>query len=161
MSSPPSWRSLLVFVVGLLTGAACQRPDSILLIEVASPAEIHPTQFRVTITSGLVSRALAVPDEPTVPMTLPISFSVELDQSRTAPVTVSIEAFDDQASIVGCGSTVQRHIQLGGQTIISVVMDPFCGAGPLLPDGGAEAGAGAGDGGGGGDGGVDLDAAAD
>jgi hypothetical protein len=123
-----------------LAGAACTRPDSILLVEVATLAEMHPTQFRVTVTSGLQSRALVVPPQPVAPMTLPISFTVDLDRSRTAPVTVAIEAYDDQQSVIGCGTTVQRHIEIGGQTVMTVWMDPTCGAQPGADGGVPDAG---------------------
>jgi hypothetical protein len=146
---PPSSRLLLLLVLAALGLAACRRPDSILLVEVAGIQEIHPTQFRVTVTTGLESRVLVVPPDAGAPMTLPISFSVELDRSRTAPVTVAIEAFDDLQSIIGCGTTVQRHIQIGGQTVMTVWMDPSCGGqtgdGGVPDGGGPGADAGAGD----------------
>ena len=167
MPRPPPSRllPLLLLAAALAAGgAACRRPDSILLIEVATIVELHPTQFRVTVTSGLQSRALVVPPDAGAPMTLPISFTVELDRSRTAPVTVAIEAFDDQQSIIGCGTTVQRHIEIGGETVMTVWMDPTCGGAPGgdagVPDDGGTPGddSGANDDGGGGSAGLDAGA---
>jgi len=144
MSALLARRSAAFLLPLWLLAAGCQRPNSILLIEVASAGDIHPTWFRVTITASLDSRALVVPPDAGAPLTLPISFTVELDRSHIAPVTVAIEAFDDTQSIVGCGSTVQRHIEVGGQTVIPVLMDPTCGQGTPPVDAGADDGGGAG-----------------
>jgi hypothetical protein len=144
LSRPRPSRLLPLLALAALALGACSRPDSILLIEVATLADMHPTQFRVTVTAGLQSGALAIPPDAGAPMTLPISFTVDLDRSRTAPVTVAIEAFDDQQSVIGCGTTVQRHIEIGGQTVMTVWMDPTCGAQPGddggVPDAGDDGG---------------------
>src|SRR4051812_45878753 len=103
---------LLAAAVGAAVPGACRRPDSVLLIEVAGPVGVQPVQFRVIVTTGAESRVLDVPMDPTDPLTLPVSFSVELDRSRTGPVTVSIEAFDAGRSMIGCGNTVQQHIEI-------------------------------------------------
>jgi hypothetical protein len=107
----------------LAPSLACQKPDSILLVEVASTLSIQPSQLMVVVSAGLDSESLSVPPQP-VPggMKLPTSFTVELDRSRTMPLQVSITALDAASSILACGTTVQDHFQVGGQTVITVFL---------------------------------------
>jgi hypothetical protein len=120
--------SLLAVAAALAAPGACRKPDSILLVEVAGLTPLSPMQFGVTVTVGLDSRRLMIPPNPGSVIALPTSFSVEVDPSRVGPVTVSVDALDDSSSIIGCGTTVQQHIQVGGQTVITVFLDS-CGAG--------------------------------
>jgi hypothetical protein len=131
----------------LLSLAACSRPDSILLVEVAGSETLAPTQFNVVVVAGLDMRAFKVPSQPVAPLSLPTSFSIELDHAVTAPVTVQVEAFGSAGESLGSGTTVQEHIAIGGQTIISVFITSG-GASAAAPAGGAGAAGG-------------LDAAAD
>jgi hypothetical protein len=148
-----TWRGRLprwAMVAWLAAAAGCAKNDStILLVEIAGPITLTPSQLRVTITTGLEARSLLIPPTPRAdPITLPTSFSLTMDHSRTAPITVSIDALDAQSSPVGFGTTMQDHINLGGTTIIAVLLTE--GAGPdTSPDAGA-AGAGGGGAGGGG-----------
>jgi uncharacterized membrane protein YgcG len=167
MPFPAVPRLLLLSV--LAASAACRRPDSVLLIEVAGSLALQPTQFRVVITTGLESRTLQVPPAPGGPFTLPVSFSIELDRSRTGPVTIAVDAFDASQSTIACGDTMQQHIEIGGQTIIAVILDTSCGGGTGVTGGtGGAAGAGGAGGqggtggdGGGGDGGGAVDSGLD
>jgi hypothetical protein len=133
--------SVLGFVVAalLLGPGGCKKPDTILLIEVAGPTSLNASQFRVTVTAGLDARAFLVPPMPRVagdPIGLPTSFSLGLDRSRTGPITVSIDALDVDQSPLGFGTTMQEHIVIGGQTVITVFL--MEGAPPDTgPDGGA------------------------
>ena len=106
---------------GLLTVGACQRDDSILLVEVAGDVTLTLAQFAVTVNADRESRGLLVPPAPTT-ITLPTAFTVELDRSITGPVTISIDAFDANGYLVGSGSTTQTHINTGGQTIMAVTI---------------------------------------
>ena len=92
-----SWRRtcvLFAIVVGwLLSSAACQRDDSFLLVEVAGNLTLAPAQLRATVVVGLRSSTFFVPPEPAA-ISLPTSFTVELDRSITGPVIVIVEALD-------------------------------------------------------------------
>ncbi|HEX4406220.1 MAG TPA: hypothetical protein VH560_15385 [Polyangia bacterium] len=158
---------LRVMTFGVLLLAlvpACKQPDSILLIEVSGPQDIMAVQFYVTMTADVapVARSFYVPPEPMPSqntIVLPASFTVALDSSYTGPIAISIEAVDATKSPLGSGTTMQQHIELGGQTIIPVALTD------ALPPGGVDAGtdaasdagglgtAGAGGGGQGGEGG--------
>jgi hypothetical protein len=106
----------------LLALGGCQRDDSILLVAVAGDVTLTLSQLAVTVTADGTSRGLLVPQDPTT-ITLPTSFTVELDRSITGPVTIAIDAFDANGYIVGSGSTTQTHINAGGQTIMTVTID--------------------------------------
>jgi hypothetical protein len=113
--------SFLVAVAGVLAAGACQRDDSILLVEVAGDLTLMPTQLSVTVTANGNSRDLLVPPEPTT-ISLPTSFSVELDRSITGPVTIAIDALDGSGYVLASGTTTQTHINPGAQTIIAVTL---------------------------------------
>jgi hypothetical protein len=119
----------MVAVAGVLAAAtlACQRDDSILLVEVAGDLALMPAQLSVTVTANGSSRLFVVPPEPTT-ISLPTSFSVELDRSITGPVTISIDALDAGGSVLDSGATTQTHINTGGQTIVAVML-----GGPVQP----------------------------
>ena len=111
----------VVAVAGVLAAAACQRDDSILLVEVAGDLTLMPVQLSVTVTAAGTYRAFLVPPTPTT-ISLPTSFTVELDRSITGPVTIAIDAFDGGGYIVASGATTQTHISPGGQTIVTVTI---------------------------------------
>ena len=98
---------------------ACHRADSILLVEVAGDETLMVAQFQVTLTVGADTRGLTVPPVPTT-ITLPASFSVVLDESLTGPVSVHVDALDAGGGLLGSGDTTQDHINVGGDTIITV-----------------------------------------
>jgi hypothetical protein len=113
------------FVGLLLASGGCKPSDTILLVEVAGPAALMPFQFSVTVTAGLDARNFLVPPMPTPagqPISLPASFTIALDRSHMGPITVSIDALDASGSPIGFGTTMQQHIQIGGQTSISVML---------------------------------------
>ena len=47
-------------------------------------------------------------------ISLPTSFTVELDRSITGPVTIAIDALDDGGYVLASGTTTQTHINTGG-----------------------------------------------
>jgi hypothetical protein len=63
----------------------------------------------------------SVPPTPTA-ISLPASFSVELADTLTGPVTVHVDAFDGAGGGLGSGDTTQDHINAGGETIITVTI---------------------------------------
>ena len=121
--SSPARIPVLVAVASVLATAttACQRDDSILLVEVAGDLTLMPSQLSVTVTANGSSRLLLVPPAPTT-ISLPTSFSVELDRSITGPVTIAIDALDDGGYVLASGTTTQTHINTGGETIIAVML---------------------------------------
>ena len=121
--SSPARIPVLVAVAGVLAAAttACQRDDSILLVEVAGDLTLMPAQLAVTVTANGSSRVLLVPPAPTT-ISLPTSFSVELDRSITGPVTIAIDALDEGGNVLDSGATTQNHINTGGETIIAVML---------------------------------------
>jgi hypothetical protein len=138
-----------VCAFGLALGVGgCTKPSTILLIEVEGPLDVNPNQLRVTVTAGIDARGIYVPAIPlddADKMQFPTSFTISLDQSRTAPIGVSIDALDKnadgvQASIDYSGTTTYQHVEIGGQTTVTVVLTE--GAAPDQPDGGVDGGAG-------------------
>jgi len=111
----------MVAMTGVLAAFACQRDDSILLVEVAGDLTIMPAQLSVTVSADSRSRMLLVPPDFTA-ISLPTSFTVELDRSITGPVTIAIDAIADNGTILASGTTTQTHIIPGGQTIITVTL---------------------------------------
>ena len=113
--------SAVLAVAAALAGVACQRDDSILLVEVSGDLTLIPSQLSVTVIAGGDARGLLVPPAPTT-IYLPTSFTVELDRSITGPVTIAIEALDGAGYSLGSGATTQTHISTGGQTIVAVTL---------------------------------------
>jgi len=144
-------RPLLV-LAGVTAIHACHSGNSILLVEVSGDLSLMPQQLAVTVTAGGRTKApLLIPPVPT-PISLPTSFTIELDGSITGPVTIAIDALDGNGSVMASGTTTQTHINIGGQTLIPVTI----GSGSGGPPGGTSGSAGngsAGTGGGGGFGG--------
>src|SRR5262249_23294618 len=131
------------------------QPDTIIVVEVAAPRSINPSnptptqpfvnQLRVTVTAGAIDgRVFAIPEKKLAePIVFPTSFSISLDQSRTAPITVSIDALGHfqavQAPLGYAGTTTQAHVTIGGQTAMTVFLTE--NAPPDQADAGADAGA--------------------
>jgi hypothetical protein len=128
----------------LLAPGACQKSDTILLIEVAGPASLMPVQFRVTVSAGgLDTRVFMVPQMARPAgeeISLPASFTLALDRSHAAPITISIDAHDESGSIIGFGTTAMEHIVIGGQTVIEVMLTETP---PETPDAGVDGAGGA------------------
>jgi hypothetical protein len=128
---------------------ACHKSDSILLVEVAGDSTLHPVALQVAVTIGRQTRSLAVPSAPGPAITLPASFSVELDPGLTGPVAVSVDATDASGFVIARGTAIQDNIDVGGQTILTVVLVAFS---VQNVDGGASDASGAGGAGGSGGG---------
>ena len=130
---------LAVFGV-LVTVGGCHRQDSILLVEVAGDVRLQPTQLQVSVTLGSrrQTKSFTVPAEPRA-ITLPTSFSIELDRSVIGPVSIVVTALDAANQIVlGFGETRQDHIQVGEDTVIAVTLVSSSG-GSNLDAGGVDA----------------------
>jgi hypothetical protein len=125
----------LILLAGVVALCACQQGNSILLVEVAGDLTLMPQQLSVTVTAGGRTKApLLVPPEPTT-ISLPTSFTIELDGSITGPVTIAIDALDSSAAVAASGSATQAHINIGGETIIAVIL-----ASPAQPAASADGG---------------------
>jgi hypothetical protein len=148
----PTRRALVPFAAVAASTAfcACHKSDSILLVEVAGDLTLHPVALQAAVTIGSQTRSLAVPSAPGPAITLPASFSVELDPGLRGPVAVSVDAADASGLVIARGTATQDNLDVGGQTILTVVLVSF--SAPSL-DGGNPDASGAGGGGGGGTGG--------
>lgn len=132
---PPA---VLLAALAPLLVAGCHRADSTLLVEVSGDLTLQPTAFHVTVTvEGRVKAALEVPPNPSGTITLPASFSVELDRSFTGPVTIAVDARDGAGNTIASGETTQDHINAGGETIINVTIVAPSASGPPIDGGGA------------------------
>ena len=102
--------------------SACEQGGSILLVEVAGDLTLMPAQLSVAVTAGGIDHEpFLAPPTPTV-ISLPTSFTVELDRSITGAVTIAIDALDGYGFVVASGTTTQSHIASGGQTVIAVML---------------------------------------
>jgi hypothetical protein len=143
----------LAFGLALAVGG-CTKPSTVLLVEVEGPAYVNPNQLRVTVTAGIDAHVIMVPAVPlddSNKMHFPTSFTISLDQSYSAPIGIRIDALDKnvdgvQAPISYAGMTTYQHVEIGGQTVVTVVL--MEAAGPDQPDGGTAGAAGAAGGGG-------------
>jgi hypothetical protein len=133
-------RFAALFVVLLAAASGgCRRPNSYLLVEVAGDLRLVPEQFQVAVDCYNPRRSQKVfniPPDPW-PITLPASFSIELDRDVIGPVIVYVSALDGSGGFLGAGQTRQEHIKVGDDTIITVWLNP--------PDGGGDPDAGSGD----------------
>ena len=84
---------------------------------------LAPAQLRCTVIVGYRSSTFFVPPEPAA-ISLPTSFTVELDRSITGPVIVIVEALDGAGLALASGETTQAHINTGGETIVAVTLGP-------------------------------------
>jgi len=113
-------------VVGAMAGVVafggCQQADSILLVEVGGDQTLTLGQLQVTVTAdGQMHAPILVPPSPTT-ITLPTSFTIELDRSINGPVTVAIQGWDNLSVTVALGSSTQTYINTGGTTIVAVTL---------------------------------------
>jgi hypothetical protein len=132
-------RFAVLFVVLLAAASGgCRRPNSYLLVEVAGDLRLVPEQFQVAVDcfNPRSSKVFNIPPDPW-PITLPASFSIELDRDIIGPVEVFVSALDGNGGFLGAGQTRQEHIKVGDDTIITVWLKP--------PDGGGDPDAGSGD----------------
>jgi uncharacterized membrane protein YgcG len=123
MRGPRSTLRQLVLLSLALAAGACKQSDSILYIVVAGPKNLGATQFFVNVSAVPETRSFFIPPTPGDVITLPASFTISLDRSHTAPIIVSIDAHSADNSTVASGTTMQDHINIGGETIIPVMLD--------------------------------------
>jgi len=77
------------------------------------------------VTIGSQTRSRVVPSAPGPAITLPASVSVELDPDLRGPVAVSVDATDASGFVIARGTAIQDNIDVGGQTILTVVLASF------------------------------------
>jgi len=120
-------RRLLPFAAAALAtcALACHHADSILLIEVAGDLNLMPASFLVTVTAGQSGpKDLSVAPPGGGAVSLPASFTVQLPATTTGPVTVAVRALDAATTVVAQGTVSQRDLNVGGQTILVVMLTP-------------------------------------
>lgn len=138
---------MLTSLAGLaLAPAACKQSDTVLVIFVASPRSVIATQLGVTVTAGIDTRFFLIPPnpEPGNPIAWPCSFTLSLDRAHMGPITVSVDARDAQGSTLAFGTTTMQHIQIGGQTDVTVMLSEALPPDPLGADGGTDGAGGTG-----------------
>ncbi|HVT06284.1 MAG TPA: hypothetical protein VHO67_02445 [Polyangia bacterium] len=121
----PIFRPLFtVAAVALSTWAtACQRADSILLVEVAGDLKLMPAGFAVTVAPrALAPRTIRVAPQAGGAISLPASFTIQLPGNATGPVTLSIDALDATQNVIAQGTATQQNLNVGGQTIVAVTL---------------------------------------
>jgi hypothetical protein len=118
-----------------LAAVGCHRPDSVLLVEVAGDETWPVVQLGTTVIIGSTARMFFIPPTPTT-IQLPTSFAVDLARDVTGPVTVAVDAFDANSLVLGTGTTVQEHINVGDDTIITVTLLAPAAAAPPTGDAG-------------------------
>jgi len=124
MRSPVSRPLFTVAAVALSTwAAACQRADSILLVEVAGDLKLMPVGFAVKVAPRAMGpRTIRVAPQAGGAISLPASFTVQLPGNATGPVTVSIDGLDANQSVIAQGTATQQNLNVGGQTILPVTL---------------------------------------
>lgn len=90
------------------------------------------------VMTGPQSRSLVVSPPPGKTVDLPASFSVELSPGLTGPVAISVDATDASGLVIAHGTAIQQNIDVGGQTVISVML--VSGAMPGVDAGDADGG---------------------
>ena len=115
MTATAAWGAAAV----TLAVAACQRPDSTLLIEVTSTVALSPASLRATVSADTRSWAGGASGDPIV---LPAGMEVGLPRDVVGPVTATVDAYDAAEGWLASGTTVQAHIDAGGDTTIVVTL---------------------------------------
>jgi hypothetical protein len=102
---------------------ACHRGDSILLIEVAGDERLAPASFEVSVQPAQAAqRTFRVAPKNGSTVTLPTSLSVEMAPDLTGPVTVIVSAYDVSGLSLASGTATQTDINVGGETIVVVML---------------------------------------
>ena len=103
----------------LALAAACQRADSTLLIEVTSNVALTPASLQATVWADTrVWGGSASGD----PIGLPTGLEVVVPRDVVGPVTVTVDAYDGYQELLATGTSVQAHIDAGGDTTIVVTL---------------------------------------
>lgn len=139
----PVFRPLFtVAAVALSTwAAACQRADSILLVEVAGDLRLMPVGFAVKVAPRAMGpRTIRVAPQAGGAISLPASFTVQLPGNATGPVTLSIDGLDGNQNVIAQGTATQQNLNVGGQTILTVTLTPTGSIAVTTPPDGGTAG---------------------
>jgi hypothetical protein len=102
-----------------LAVAACQRSDSTLLVEVTSTVALAPASLRATVSADRRSWTAGASGDP---ITLPAGLELGLPRDVVGPVTATVDAYDAAEGWLAAGTTVQAHIDAGGDTTIVVTL---------------------------------------
>jgi hypothetical protein len=121
----PISRWLVAFAAAALAsgGLACQRADSILLVEVGGDLKLMPVGFAVTISPRqLAARDIRVAPRSGGAISLPASFTIQLPCNATGPISVGIQGLDANDAVIAQGAATQQNLNVGGQTILPVTI---------------------------------------
>ncbi|HVY37685.1 MAG TPA: hypothetical protein VHM31_07110 [Polyangia bacterium] len=142
MRSPILRPLFTVAAVALSTwAAACQRADSILLVEVAGDLKLMPVGFAVTVAPRAMGpRTIRVAPRAGGAISLPASFTIQLPGNATGPVTVSIDGLDANQNVMAQGTATQQNLNVGGQTIVTVTLTATGSIAVTTPPDGGSAG---------------------
>ena len=122
--------------------AACQRADSILLVEVAGDLKLMPAAFAVKVAPRQMGpRSIRVVPPAGGAISLPASFTIQLPGNATGPVTVSIDGLDGNDALIAQGTATQQNLNVGGQTILPIVLTATGSIAVTTPPDGGAAGA--------------------
>ena len=98
---------------------ACQRADSTLLIAVTSIAPLAPASLEATVAADTRRWNGGAAGDP---IALPTGLEVVLPRDVVGPVTVTVDAYDSDQGLLATGTSVQAHIDAGGDTTIVVTL---------------------------------------
>lgn len=129
---------LAAATIALATGlSACHHADSILLVEVAGDLAWMPASLAVAVTPGQMPRKdLRIMPPGGAVVSLPASFTVELPGTLTGPITIDVQALDTYGLVLAEGTVTQRDLNVGGQTVVVVMLHAASGVPITPPDAG-------------------------
>jgi hypothetical protein len=141
--SPPSSsfhrRAFLVAAFALAAATswagACTQADTVVSVLVRGNLP-DVQQLQVTLTIAGQMRTLMIPDRPR-PISLPTTFTVQMDRSLQGTLQVTVVALDGQGAALGQGDWAVTNLAVGQANQVPIDLMPTSGPGP---DGGSDAG---------------------
>jgi hypothetical protein len=109
----------------LLAGAACNEPDTVVLVLIEGQISRPIFRFQIDVTVGSQTRTYRLPKE-LQSMRLPASFTVRIPRDLSGALHITVAAFDDAGTEVGRGDALFVSFDVGGQNEASVtLLDPL------------------------------------
>jgi hypothetical protein len=118
-------------IVGAVSGG-CSHADTVVQVQVQGGV-MGIQQLGVTLTIAGQTRVILVPPQPKA-ISLPTSFTVQIDRSLQGQLDVGLNAFDGSNVVIGQGTASLPALSIGQTNQVVVNLTP--GGGP--PDGGAD-----------------------
>ena len=116
MTATAAWGAA---AVTLAIASACQRGDSTLLIEVTSDAALAPSSLAAKVSADTRSWTGSASGDPIL---LPVGMEIVVPRDVVGPATVTVDAYDSAQGLLATGTSVQAHIDAGGDTTIVVTL---------------------------------------